>query len=173
MPRIQRRLDQPSRSGARLSPAPSSTWQPAQRAANSLRPSRSGSLSHTAVWDNDPERLGRRLFAARCAGCHVLDGAGDNRAPDLDGWSSRRWIRGMLTDPDSPHNYGKTKVHDMKPVKSADEAQLAALTEYVWALGRGEGVDETLRKQGEGLFADFDCDSCHEVDGRSSNQGPN
>lgn len=125
-----------------------------------------------AVYDNDPLMHARKLYADRCAGCHLLEGAGENKAPTLDGWSSRAWIASVLREPDADHNYGKTKIHKMKPVKGTDE-QLAALTEYVYALGRNPDADAALAKTGETLFQEMDCDDCHEVDGETSGTAPN
>ncbi|MSP62502.1 MAG: c-type cytochrome [Myxococcales bacterium] len=125
-----------------------------------------------AVWENDPDFKARKLLGERCLGCHLYQGAGENRAPSLDGWSSRAWIAGMLRDPDHPNYYGKTKIHDMKPVKGG-EAQVRALVEFVFAQGGPQGVDEALRARGEELFGAMDCDSCHDSDGTGANQGPN
>jgi ubiquinol-cytochrome c reductase cytochrome b subunit len=129
----------------------------------------------TAVFDNDPAQRARKVLGERCLGCHVYQGAGEERGPRLDGWSSRAWIAGLLADPDADRFYGKTAVHDMKPVKAPPD-EIAALTEFVWAQGQppgAGGVDEGLRARGEALFKQKDCDECHEVDGTSPAGGPN
>src|SRR5207249_3205423 len=93
-------------------------------------------LGGTAVWENDPDFQARKLMADRCLGCHIYQGAGENRAPLLDGWSTRAWLSALLRDPDGARFYGKTDVHAMKPVAAPDD-ELAALTEFVYAEGGG------------------------------------
>jgi ubiquinol-cytochrome c reductase cytochrome b subunit len=116
----------------------------------------------TAVWQNDPVALGRQLYADKCSGCHLLDGQGERKAPDLDGWSSRKWIRDFLLDPESPRFYGATKVRGMKPVKQRGE-ELEHLVEWIYAQGGREGVDEARARTGGELFVSAGCDECHDV----------
>ena len=126
----------------------------------------------TAVWQNDPAAKARKLLTDHCLGCHSFGGAGEARAPALDGWSSRTWIAGMLATPDDARYYGPTKIHGMKPF-TGDPTAARALTEYLFAEGGGAGIDETLRQQGEALLKSKDCDECHEHDGKSAGAGPN
>jgi mono/diheme cytochrome c family protein len=123
------------------------------------------------VFDNDPGQRARKILGERCLGCHLFEGAGEEKAPRLDGWSSRGWIAALLADPDADRFYGKTAVHEMKKV-TAPKEELAALAEYVWAQGGG-AADEAMRARGEALFKAKDCDECHEVDGTSPGGGPN
>jgi ubiquinol-cytochrome c reductase cytochrome b subunit len=106
----------------------------------------------TAVWDNDPDRRARRLFAERCASCHVLGGVGERRAPDLDGWSSRAWLSAFLKDPSSDRFYGKTKIRGMKPVK-AEGADFEALVDWLF--------DPDHSPRGREVFDSAGCDDCH------------
>jgi ubiquinol-cytochrome c reductase cytochrome b subunit len=57
----------------------------------------------------DPLHRGTALFEAKCAGCHAFGGQApkDQSAPDLKGYSSRAWVRGLLEKPDSPAYFGK------------------------------------------------------------------
>lgn len=57
----------------------------------------------------DPLHRGGGLFATKCAGCHALGGKApaDQSAPDLKGYGSRAWVRGLLEDPSSPAYLGK------------------------------------------------------------------
>jgi ubiquinol-cytochrome c reductase cytochrome b subunit len=119
----------------------------------------------TAVWDNDPNARGRRLFAERCSGCHMLGGEGERKAPDLDGWSSKAWLRAFLKDPQNARFYGKTKIKGMKPVP-VEGADFEALVDWLY-----DGKDE----KGKQLFADLSCSDCHgdgdgvpDLDGRAS-----
>ncbi len=49
------------------------------------------------------------LFEAKCAGCHAFGGQAskDQAAPDLKGYGSQAWVRGLLEKPDSPAYFGK------------------------------------------------------------------
>lgn len=124
----------------------------------------------TAVFDNDPLRHGRLVFAAKCRGCHVLDGDGEPRGPQLTGWASRAWLTDFLLDPDAPRYFGRTKkLHDMKPVKVRGD-ELRALVELVYADGGGSS-DAALVAAGEKIFAREDCDDCHARDGKSEGDG--
>jgi ubiquinol-cytochrome c reductase cytochrome b subunit len=119
-----------------------------------------------AVYENDPAERARKIFGERCSGCHLLAGAGERKAPDLDGWSSRGWIRALLKEPDHERFYGKTKVHGMKPVR-VDGADFDALVEFVYAQGGPDGIDATRTERGREVFAASGCDDCHETDGKS------
>jgi ubiquinol-cytochrome c reductase cytochrome b subunit len=127
-----------------------------------------GARGGDAVWDNDPLTRGRAVFAERCAGCHVLGGVGEREAPDLDGWSSRAWIRGFLEAPGDERFYGKTKLaRGMKPVRATAE-ELDALVEWIYSLGEEPGgarpnIDAAKAARGAALFEERGCDNCHEI----------
>ena len=123
----------------------------------------------TAVYENDPGRAARGVFAFRCSGCHSLAGEGEARAPLLDGWGTQAWVRKFLVNPDDATFYGPTKLHEMKATTGTPE-DLDALAAYVTALG-GSKVDDAPRARGEKLFADTGCDMCHETDGTGDSQG--
>jgi len=117
-----------------------------------------------AVYDNDPLERGRRLFSDRCVGCHVLEGAGEEKGPLLTGWSSRAWLSDFLTQPDAPKYFGHTKkLHAMKPVKfSGDE--MHAVVEWLYSRGGGT-FDQALAAEGRKLVEQYSCDDCHSLDG--------
>ena len=118
----------------------------------------------TAVFDNDPAR---QNFAARCAGCHVLDGAGEERGPLLTGWSTRAWLDDFLAQPDAPKYFGKTKkLHGMKPIKPTGDER-AALIEWLYAEGGGDDVDGAKAERGHVIYTRENCDDCHSDDGKS------
>jgi ubiquinol-cytochrome c reductase cytochrome b subunit len=123
-----------------------------------------------ALDENDPLARARHLYQERCSGCHMLDGEGDRRAPDLDGWSSRAWLRAFLKAPEDDRFYGKTKIRGMKPVK-AEGADLDALVEWIFSQGGGS-FDAPLAARGQALFAESGCDDCHESDGTTAGDGP-
>jgi ubiquinol-cytochrome c reductase cytochrome b subunit len=122
-----------------------------------------------AVYENDPLNLAHRVYRERCEGCHTYLGAGEKRAPALDGWSSRPWIRAFLTDPENERFYGKTHVRGMKPVKVRGDA-LDALVEWVYAQGGGS-ADPALVARGRQVFSDEECADCHADDGTTSGDG--
>jgi ubiquinol-cytochrome c reductase cytochrome b subunit len=131
-----------------------------------------------AIEQNDPLSHGRKLFKERCSGCHLLDGEGERRAPDLDGWSSRNWLRAFLKAPDDERFYGKTKVRGMKPVK-AEGPDLDALVEWLYSQGGdapgapgAADEDEKLAARGKEVFELSGCDQCHDSDGKTASDGP-
>lgn len=131
----------------------------------------------TAVYLNDPQEIGRQLFAEHCDGCHRLVTMGpedekDVKGPDLTFWNTRAWLGRFLRDPDGPSFFGKTKIHGMKPYKGPDD-ELKALVEFVYALNGAQDVNAELRARGEVLFGDKNCDTCHEMDGTTEGEGPN
>jgi ubiquinol-cytochrome c reductase cytochrome b subunit len=131
----------------------------------------------TAVYLNDPQEIGRQLYAEHCDGCHRLGTMGptdekDVKGPDLTFWNTRAWLGRFLRDPDGPAFFGKTKIHGMKPYKGPDD-ELNALVEFVYALNGAQDVNAELRARGEALFGDKNCDTCHEMDGTTEGEGPN
>jgi len=114
--------------------------------------------------------LGASLFDEHCAGCHQLAGRGEARAPDLDDWSSRKWIDAFLAAPSDPRFFGRTDIHGMKPV-AVEGADRAALVEWIWSQGGAEGADAALVARGAALVDSLECSECHERDGTSAGSG--
>ena len=125
-----------------------------------------------AVYENDPEVAGRRVFASRCAACHEMGGVGERRAPRLDGWATRRWTIGVMRDPDSAENYGTSGVSGMKPLAAPGEV-LAAIAEYLFVQAPGGQIDVGRRARGEVEFTRQECNKCHAMDGHAAGDGPN
>lgn len=117
-----------------------------------------------AVFENDPLARARRVFAERCAGCHVYEGRGERKAPDLDGWSSRAWLRAFLKDPEGERFYGATGHRGMEPVRETG-ADLDALVEFLFSQGGAAGVDPEKAARGARRVADGECTDCHTLDG--------
>jgi ubiquinol-cytochrome c reductase cytochrome b subunit len=125
------------------------------------------------VFKNDPQFAAREIWTEKCAGCHSLSGTGGEKGPDLKGWGSRQWLTEFMHNPDAPTKMGPCKLEKgMKPVKASDE-DIAALVEFVYAQSGAPDVDAGKADKGKALLSDLDCDSCHEIDGTSSGQGPN
>jgi cytochrome c553 len=131
------------------------------------------STSHAPPPPVDPLASARVTWTDKCASCHALDGHGGQKAPDLKGFGSRKWIRGFLADPQGKLYMGPAKLRKpMEPVEAAPE-EFAALTEFIYAQSGATDVDASLAKNGEQLIPAMDCDSCHETDGIGQNTGPN
>jgi mono/diheme cytochrome c family protein len=56
----------------------------------------------------DPLHRGNEIFSKKCLGCHALGEVKPKEpsAPDLNGYGSYAWIRGLLEKPDSPSYFG-------------------------------------------------------------------
>jgi ubiquinol-cytochrome c reductase cytochrome b subunit len=64
----------------------------------------------------DPLTRGPELFRQHCATCHTAGDAIPNdkaTASDLEGFGTEKWIRDLLSDPDSPKYFGRTKLKAM------------------------------------------------------------
>jgi ubiquinol-cytochrome c reductase cytochrome b subunit len=121
------------------------------------------------------------VLERRCLVCHVLDdhGPGDQSAPDLSGYGTRAWIRGLLESPRSPTYFGKVPGCDVmaewKKNSKLDAKQLDAVADFVASFARispDTTPDEWLASSGvadhPGL-APFqkECGTCHAIDGLS------
>lgn len=133
----------------------------------------------------DPKTQGPKLFQQHCASCHnYLDAAGkgiraeEPSAPNLHGFSSEAWIKGLL-DPKQvagPNYFGNTAFKDDEMVHYVrstlkelldDEELKETFPKMVRALAA-----ESERKPGEEadeetvfLFEDFGCTDCHKFHG--------
>jgi len=119
------------------------------------------------LYMNDPTERARRLFDAACASCHKKDGKGGDSAPDLTGYMSRAWVRGVIANPTTPFYFGGTKVTGMDPT-DLSPAEIDKLTDYVLALG-GRGA---VPAGGEELYEDSGCHTCHALAGEDPRTGP-
>ena len=149
---------------------------------------------------NDPWTAGKALFERNCATCHkyTADPAADDfkgfvdgtfKAPDLGGFASAKWIRGLLENPGDPAYFGNTKLKKMigwrkdvdeerKSWKEMDpktyEKKVAEQDTEFDTIARflaeqkkpKEARDAALVKKGLELFFKPDsCSSCHNVAG--------
>ncbi|MEZ4255918.1 MAG: c-type cytochrome [Polyangiales bacterium] len=121
-----------------------------------------------AMMMNDPMTRGADVYKQFCTSCHVLDGEGERKSPDHDGFGSRPWILAMLKDPKSDHFFGKVEHDEKMPSQSklGDEA-LAEVTEFMFSLGREEQdppVNAALVEKGADVF-EKKCVKCHMYEG--------
>jgi ubiquinol-cytochrome c reductase cytochrome b subunit len=118
----------------------------------------------------DPMTRGADVYAQQCASCHVLNGEGEQDAPEHTGFASRPWILGVLLDPDAKHYFGSTDISDMKPMGKLGMPALNAVTEYLFSLGHEKNdpqFDAALAAEGKQVFADK-CMKCHIMDGEGA-----
>lgn len=133
---------------------------------------------------------GRKLFRSeRCVECHPVDGESEEpKAPRLDGYLSRAWIRGLITDPNHVDYFGRTKLkYDeesgegmpaMAKAPGRDDGltpeALDALAEFLASLS-GDTYDPPLDPArvaaGQEEFEGGECSGCHELEA-SESMGP-
>jgi ubiquinol-cytochrome c reductase cytochrome b subunit len=127
----------------------------------------------TAVYENEPFYREKRLFAERCAGCHVGD---ERKGPEIvAGYNSRAWINDYLLDPDGERFFGPTKgIHEMKPTKFRGR-DLQAIVELVYQQTGAPDADAALAAEGRQRFDDGPCSDCHSIVAGEDegNTGPN
>ena len=124
-----------------------------------------------AVYENEPFFRARKIFAERCAGCHVGD---ERKGPELvAGYNSRAWIRDFLKDPSGNRFFGVTEgIHEMKPAKYEGK-DLDAVVEAVYAETGATDADVALATTGKGLITDGPCSNCHSLEPGEGDTGPN
>lgn len=105
---------------------------------------------------NDPLERGKRLFVSKCQTCHSYGGTGGGNAPDMKGFMTRDWVRGVIADPTRPEYFGGSKVEGMEKA-DATAAELDVLTDYTLSLGGFAPEPKT----GGDLFEDKGCQTCH------------
>lgn len=116
---------------------------------------------------NDPIEHGKRLFATHCQTCHKLGAKGGDSAPDLTGYMTTAWIRGVTADPSQPAYFGRTPITGM-PVTDATPRELDTLVAYQRSLG---GL-EPAPAGGADLFEELGCQTCHARAGEQPRMGP-
>ncbi|HEY6908138.1 MAG TPA: cytochrome b N-terminal domain-containing protein [Myxococcales bacterium] len=124
-----------------------------------------------ALIESQPEERGARLFARVCTECHTLRGGGGAKAPRLDGFLSRRWIRGVLLHPDSNEYYGAVPISGMEGYQALGEDALEKLTGYLYAL-RSHAPDDPSLQAGREVFARASCGDCHSLEKGGDEGGP-
>lgn len=127
----------------------------------------------------DPLTRGSNLLEKKCLGCHRMggEGSGEISAPDLKGFGSYAWVRGLLEKPDAEAYYGHVPECDgmteWKRSSKLDAKQLDQVAEFVASFARipeDQTVDEWLNTPGVAdhpgneLFQK-DCGKCHLIDG--------
>jgi ubiquinol-cytochrome c reductase cytochrome b subunit len=131
------------------------------------------------VLRRDPRTQGWDVLDRRCLGCHVLAGhaLGDQTAPDLTGYGTRHWVRGLLDDPRSEHFFGKVPgcdgMAEWKKTSKLKSEELDAVADFVASFAQippDTTTDEWLSTPGLDKHPGFgpfqkECGTCHAIDG--------
>jgi len=118
-----------------------------------------------ALLQNQPDERGARLFARACTDCHA-QGA---KAPKLEGFLSRRWIRETLIHPEQV--YATSKLSGMEGYGKLGEEKISRLVDYLYAL-RTHPADDPALESGRRLFVSEGCAECHALARGKSEGGP-
>lgn len=147
---------------------------------------------------NDAKTQGPRLFTQSCASCHnhaVADDSAENikaeksSAPNLAGFASREWIKGLL-DPKrvaGPEYFGNTKLRkmagfvketfgeaDAEQQKNIGKAAIALSAEA--QLPSQQAADakdaQTIKEGRELITGEFGCTDCHKFHEKPGVAGP-
>ncbi len=124
-----------------------------------------------AMLENQPDERGRKLFARICVECHTVGGQGGIKAPRLDGYLSRRWIRGMLVHPDSNAYYGNARISGMESYAELGDDALDKLTDFLYQL-RSRAPEDPALDAGRRVFERANCADCHSFQRGDDNGGP-
>ncbi len=124
-----------------------------------------------ALLENQPDERGARLFGRACTECHSARGTGGEKAPRLDAFLSRGWIRSVLEHPEAKENYGNAKISGMEGYAKLGDDKLARLVEYLYALRSHDAQDPSL-ESGRRLYLAEGCAECHALEKGKSAGGP-
>jgi quinol-cytochrome oxidoreductase complex cytochrome b subunit/cytochrome c2 len=121
------------------------------------------------LYSNDPRARGEHLFARHCQSCHkAQSGEGGDSGPDLRGYMTFAWVRGVIADPNQPRYFGKTALVGQMPPTPGSPEELAALASYVLSLGETSADP----RPGRSLFDEKGCHACHARAGEAPRVGP-
>jgi ubiquinol-cytochrome c reductase cytochrome b subunit len=135
----------------------------------------------TYILRRDPLTQGNAVLERRCLGCHFAGGhgLGEQTAPDLAEYGTRKWIRGLLENPEAPAYFGKVAGCDgmveWKKNSKLDAKLLDAVADFVasFALIPADTTpDEWLNSPGVAKHPGLEpfqkeCGTCHAVEGLS------
>jgi ubiquinol-cytochrome c reductase cytochrome b subunit len=132
---------------------------------------------------HDPQTQGPKLFETNCASCHTYKGLFEETpkrkptASDLADFGSKEWITGFLTDPASPHYYGRTRFKDgrmsrfIAKMRKKNDAQINQdfddIAEWIASHPRGKVFEPDRNRVLARGFAAFQnhCAECHSYEG--------
>ncbi len=125
---------------------------------------------------NDPLRRPGELYAEHCNTCHAPNGTplrnahGERtnaRAPTLDGFGTREWVRAVLNDPQAPDLFCRTAIDDMPSQTRRLGGDFEAVVEYMYSQSLEPGdppANAALARQGDEVYHNR-CTVCHQGPG--------
>lgn len=133
----------------------------------------------SSLLTRDPLFHGGALLEAKCLVCHAFDGKAPEKqsAPDLKGFGSRAWIRGLLADPAAARFFGKAAKCDgmaeWKANTKLSAKQLDDVADFVTTFGSipadmtpEEWLDTPGVADHPGMEPFMkDCGTCHVIPG--------
>lgn len=135
-----------------------------ERRANFPRPKETVKASLEGI--SQRMELGRKLVkAARCRGCHNLEGSGPNHAPSLT-WKrikyDRAWLENYLKAPyrmrPAMDNLMMLNYTSPNAMPSLQQEEVEAIAAYLEGVAIASAPDKNQKNE---LWEDYDCFSCH------------
>ena len=127
--------------------------------------------SGSAVLPGNPLE-GSQLFAEKgCLRCHSINGVGGSGGPDLGQGILKRSlldIAGVMWNHSPGMAYVIEERHATRPVFKA--AEMASLLSFLYYVGSLEALGDTAN--GERLYRDKQCQTCHALGGKGGKLGP-
>jgi len=167
-----------------------------ERALQLARDGRIGPDGAGYLLSRDPLTRGKATLADKCLNCHYFEGKGQiaaggkgksaamsaQVAPELAGFGSYAWIRGLLDEPQSPRYFGKVPEGDgmqtWKQQSTLEPKQLDEVARFVAAFAEVDGDtspdDWAARKEvrehpgRKWFFKRGECANCHSLNGVGS-----
>jgi ubiquinol-cytochrome c reductase cytochrome b subunit len=130
-----------------------------------------------ALLNRDPLYQGHALLQAKCLGCHAHGEEKPEQptAPDLKGYGTRAWVRGLLENPGAPEYFGKIPscqgMVGWKKSSKLDAKQLDAVADFIAGFARiprdvspEEWINTKAVSEHPGLEPfSKECGACHVV----------
>ena len=116
----------------------------------------------------NPSTAGKRAFAARCAGCHGLDGRGGERAPNIA--TSSRTLGLSDAQLETAISQGKPS-SGMPAFRLLGTAEIQRLVAYLRILQGNRSMSRLAGDPNRGkaiFFGKGDCGSCHSISGQGA-----
>jgi quinol-cytochrome oxidoreductase complex cytochrome b subunit/mono/diheme cytochrome c family protein len=114
-----------------------------------------------AIFLNDPIYRGEKIFNESCISCHKVKGQGGNTGPDFTGFGSRKWVAGLLKNPNNVKYFGESAT--MPPTKLPDESIFDIVEFLLHQSGNLHNVNTESMERGKELILKGTCVVCHPI----------